>query len=230
MNIILLGAPGAGKGTQAEMISNRYNLPKLSTGDMIRQEISNATDLGKEVKQIVDSGEFVSDEIMIKLVDKRLVQPDARKGVIFDGFPRTTNQAESLEELLEKHYANASYLAISLQVADEEIIKRVGGRFTCADCGVSYHDIYKKTKIEEQCDECDSSSFARREDDKPESIEKRISVYKEKYTPVFKYYEDKGVLKIIDGMQAINLINGDIVSLIDEKIVKSDYMNYENRG
>lgn len=230
MNIILLGAPGAGKGTQAEMISNRYNIPKLSTGDMIRQEIADGSELGKQVKQIVDSGEFVNDEIMVKLVDKRLSQPDARKGVVFDGFPRTESQCDSLDKLLNKHFKGQSYLVISLKVEDAEIIKRVSGRFTCAKCGASYHDDYKKTKIDGQCDECDSTSFNRREDDKPESIKKRVSVYKEKYTPVFKFYENKGILKIIDGMQGINSINGDIIALIDDEIVKSDYMNYENRG
>lgn len=231
MNIILLGAPGAGKGTQSEMISSRYNLPKLTTGQMIRDEIEAKTPLGSKIKDIVESGEFVSDDIMLKLVDKRLSQPDAKDGMVFDGYPRTINQVESLEKLFRNHYgSNAGYLSISLKVTDEEIIKRVSGRFTCKSCGAGYHNIYKPTKIKNSCDECNSSDFIWREDDKKEAIKKRIAVYKEKYTPVLEYYKEKGILKEVDGMQSIEAISDDIINLIDKSIVKSDYMNFQNKA
>lgn len=215
--IILLGAPGAGKGTQAQMISDEYSIPKLSTGDMLREEIAKRSDLGLKIQTVVNAGDFVSDDIMIALINARISEKDCSNGFILDGFPRTLEQAKQLSSIIKP---DECMFVIAINVDENEIVNRVSGRFTCAKCGAGYHKIYKHTEVEGICDKCGSKEFNQRDDDKPEAVQKRIKVYHEKYTPVIKYYKDEGALIEFDGMQDIDFINKNIVSFINGRASK----------
>ncbi len=197
MKIIMLGAPGAGKGTQAQMIAEKYGLPHISTGDIFRANIKNGTDLGKEAKTYMDQGKLVPDELTVRILLDRVAQADCQNGYVLDGFPRTIPQAEVLDEELTKLGDKIDY-AINVDVPDENIIKRMSGRRACLKCGATYHIVHVPPKQEGICDKC-GSELVLRDDDKPETVEKRLNVYHEQTQPLIDYYTKKNVLRTVDG-------------------------------
>lgn len=216
MKLILLGAPGAGKGTQAEKLAQKLGIPKLSTGDILRAEVAKGTALGNKVKNIMDAGYLVSDDIMIELIETRLEQPDCQTGFILDGFPRTIPQAEAFEVLLERLPESMGEThVLFLDVREDELISRLSGRFSCKDCGANYHKLYNKPKADGICDKCGSSNLFEREDDKEEAVKIRLAVFREKIIPVLEYYKAKGELQKINGMQTIDAISNEIAATIE---------------
>jgi adenylate kinase len=198
MIVILLGPPGAGKGTQAERLAKTFALVQLSTGDMLREEVRGGTDLGKEAKKIMDAGGLVSDDIIIGMISGRIDSMKG-KGVILDGFPRTTAQAEALDKMLAQKGLKLDHV-IQLKVDEDALVERLGGRFACAKCGAGYHDKFPPTKVAGVCDRCGSTEFSRRSDDNPQTVRSRLVAYREQTAPILPYYEKKGALKAIDGM------------------------------
>ena len=202
MKVIMLGAPGAGKGTQAKKIAARYNIPHISTGDIFRANIKNGTKLGKKAKTYMDQGLLVPDELVVDLVVDRVNQEDCKDGYVLDGFPRTIPQAEALDKALEALSQKVDY-AIDVDVPDENIVRRMGGRRACVGCGATYHLEYAPTKVEGICDTC-GKELILRDDDKPETVQKRLNVYHEQTQPLIDYYEKAGILKSVDGTVDIN--------------------------
>ena len=202
MKIIMLGAPGAGKGTQAKMLSEKYGIPHISTGDIFRANIKNNTELGKKAKGYMDAGQLVPDELVVDLVVDRIKAEDCMKGFILDGFPRTIPQAEALDYALNNQNEKID-CAINVDVPDENIITRMSGRRACVGCGATYHIVYNPTKVEGICDTC-VQNLILREDDKPETVKKRLDVYHEQTQPLIDHYNAKGVLLTVDGTQDIN--------------------------
>ncbi len=197
MKIIMLGAPGAGKGTQAKKIADKYQIPHISTGDIFRANIKNGTELGKKAKTYMDQGLLVPDELVVDLVVDRLAQDDCKNGCVLDGFPRTIPQAESLDEALAAKGEAIDY-AVDVDVPDENIISRMTGRRACVACGATYHIVHIPTKVEGVCDRC-GEKLILRDDDKPETVKKRLAVYHEQTQPLIDYYTKKNVLKSVDG-------------------------------
>lgn len=197
MKIIMLGAPGAGKGTQAKMIAEKYGVPHVSTGDIFRANIKNGTELGKEAKQYMDQGLLVPDELTVRILLDRVAQDDCKNGYVLDGFPRTIPQAEVLDSELSKLGDHIDY-AIDVDVPDENIIKRMSGRRACLTCGATYHIEHVPPKKEGVCDKC-GSELVLRDDDKPETVKNRLNVYHEQTQPLIDFYTNKGVLKTVDG-------------------------------
>ena len=201
MNIIMLGAPGAGKGTQAKRMAEKYGIPHISTGDILRSNISRGTELGKKAKSFIDAGALVPDELVIQLVADRLEEEDAKAGFIFDGFPRTIPQAESLDRMLQEKGRKIEY-AVNIDVPDAVIVDRMSGRRFCASCGASYHTEYLKPKKEGICDKCEGQ-LALRKDDEPETVLKRLAVYHEQTEPLIAYYRKNEVLREVDGTKEV---------------------------
>ena len=197
MKIIMLGAPGAGKGTQAKKIAAKYGIPHISTGDIFRANIKNGTELGKKAKTYMDQGLLVPDELVVDLVVDRVNQDDCKNGYVLDGFPRTIPQAEALTEALEKMGEKVDF-AIDVNVPDENIVKRMGGRRACVTCGATYHMVYAPTKKEGICDTC-GGELNLRDDDKPETVQKRLNVYHDQTQPLIDYYTSQGILRTVDG-------------------------------
>ena len=197
MKIIMLGAPGAGKGTQAKKIAEKYNIPHISTGDIFRANIKNGTELGQKAKTYMDKGELVPDELVVDLVVDRVAQDDAKAGYVLDGFPRTIPQAEALDAALAKIGEKMDY-AINVEVPDENIINRMSGRRACVSCGGTYHIKYNPTKVEGVCDAC-GGQLILRDDDKPETVQNRLTVYHEQTQPLIDYYAKQGIMKEVDG-------------------------------
>ena len=197
MKIIMLGAPGAGKGTQAKMIAEKYGLPHISTGDIFRANIKNGTELGKEAKEYMDKGLLVPDELTVRLLLDRVAQDDCKNGYVLDGFPRTIPQAEVLDEKLSELGEKVDY-AINVDVPDENIVNRMSGRRACLNCGATYHIVSIPPKKEGICDVC-ASALVLRDDDKPETVQNRLKVYHEQTQPLIDSYEKKGVLRSVDG-------------------------------
>jgi len=214
MKIIMLGAPGAGKGTQAKMIADKYGIPHISTGDIFRANIKNGTELGKKAKTYMDQGLLVPDELVVDLVADRIVKEDCVKGFVLDGFPRTIPQAEALDVALTKLGAKIDY-AINVEVPDENIVRRMSGRRACVDCGATYHIVYAPTKEENVCDNCHGELILR-DDDKPETVQKRLNVYHEQTQPLIDYYTAKNILVEVDGTVDINDVFGAIVQVLGE--------------
>ena len=214
MKIIMLGAPGAGKGTQAKLISEEYNTPHISTGDIFRQNIKNGTELGKKAKEYMDKGLLVPDELTCDLVVDRISKDDAANGYILDGFPRTIAQANVLTEALEKRGEAIDY-AIDIDVADEFIIKRMSGRRACLSCGATYHVEFAPPAKEGICDNC-GKELVLRDDDKPETVKKRLEVYHSQTQPLIEYYSKAGVLHKFDGTEKIEDIFASIKKLLGE--------------
>ena len=214
MKIIMLGAPGAGKGTQAKMLAGKYNIPHISTGDIFRSNIKNGTELGKKAKEYMDQGMLVPDELTVDLVIDRVQNEDCKNGYILDGFPRTIPQAESLDAALAKMGQKVDY-AINVEVPDENIVNRMSGRRACVDCGATYHIVYAPTKEEGVCDKC-GGSLILRDDDKPETVLKRLGVYHEQTQPLIDYYTQSGILKEVDGTIDINEVFAEIVKILGE--------------
>ncbi|HEU0070128.1 MAG TPA: adenylate kinase [Alphaproteobacteria bacterium] len=213
MNLILLGPPGAGKGTQAQLLKDRNGLVQLSTGDMLRAAVASGSELGKQAKSIMAAGGLVSDEIMINLISDRISQPDCAKGFILDGFPRTTRQAEALDAMLSAKGLKLDAV-IELKVDDAALVERISGRFSCAKCGAGYHDKYKQPKKAGICDSCGSDQFTRREDDKAEVVASRLEAYHRQTAPLLPYYQARGVLKTVDGMAGIDEVQGQIEKVL----------------
>ncbi len=212
MKIIMLGAPGAGKGTQAKLIAERYGIPHISTGDIFRANIKNGTELGKKAKSYMDQGLLVPDELTCDLVVDRISQPDAANGYVLDGFPRTIPQAEALTAALDARNEKIDY-AIDVEVPDQNIIHRMGGRRACIGCGATYHIVYNAPGKEGICDTC-GGSLVLRDDDKPETVKKRLDVYHAQTQPLIDYYEKAGALKEVDGTLEIDKIFDKIVEIL----------------
>ena len=215
MKIIMLGAPGAGKGTQAKKIAAKYEIPHISTGDIFRANIKNGTELGKKAKTYMDQGLLVPDELVVDLVVDRVNQDDCTKGYVLDGFPRTIPQAEALDAALEKMGQKIDY-AIDVDVPDENIINRMSGRRACVDCGATYHIVYAPTKKENSCDNC-GGGLILRDDDKPETVKKRLDVYHEQTQPLIDYYTKAGALRTVDGTIDIDEVFAAIVKILEDK-------------
>ena len=212
MKIIMLGAPGAGKGTQAKKIAAKYEIPHISTGDIFRANIKNGTELGKKAKTYMDQGLLVPDELVVDLVVDRVNQEDCKNGFVLDGFPRTIPQAEALTDALEKLGQKMDY-AIDVDVPDENIVRRMGGRRACVGCGATYHIEYAPTKKEGICDTC-GGELILRDDDKPETVQKRLDVYHEQTQPLIEYYTKAGILRTVDGTVDIDDVFQAIVDIL----------------
>lgn len=212
MKLIMLGAPGAGKGTQAKKIAEKYNIPHISTGDIFRANIKNGTELGQKAKTYMDQGLLVPDELVVDLVMDRFAQPDCENGYVLDGFPRTIPQAEALDAALEKAGAKIDY-AINVEVPDENIIRRMSGRRACVACGATYHLVHIPPKTEGICDTC-GKELILRDDDKPETVQKRLDVYHEQTQPLIDYYTKQGVLVEVDGTVDMEDVFNAIVKIL----------------
>lgn len=212
MKIIMLGAPGAGKGTQAKMIAEKYDIPHISTGDIFRANIKNATELGMEAKKYMDEGKLVPDELTVKILLDRVAQDDCKNGYVLDGFPRTIPQAEVLTAALEK-MNDAVDFAIDVNVPDENIVNRMSGRRACLTCGATYHIVHIPPKQEGICDKC-GSALVLRDDDKPETVLNRLKVYHDQTQPLIDYYTEKGILKTVDGTKDMQEVFEQIVSIL----------------
>lgn len=213
MKIIMLGAPGAGKGTQAKKIAEKYTIPHISTGDIFRANIKGGTELGMKAKSYMDQGLLVPDEVTIDMLLDRISQEDCKNGYVLDGFPRTIPQAESLAEALEQRGEKLDF-AVNVDVPDEAIITRMSGRRACLSCGATYHIVYNQTKSEGICDAC-GEKLALRDDDKPETVKKRLSVYHEQTKPLIDYYQKAGIIKTVDGTQDLNKVFEDIIAVLE---------------
>jgi adenylate kinase len=214
LNIILLGPPGAGKGTQAKRLETARGMVQLSTGDMLRAAVKAGTPTGLKAKAVMDAGQLVSDDIVSGIIGERLDQADTEQGAIFDGYPRTVAQAESLDQLLAERGRQLDYV-IELLVDEEALVDRVEGRFTCAKCGEGYHDKYKLPKVDGVCDVCGAAEFKRRPDDNAETVRTRMAEYRAKTAPILPFYETKGLVRRVDGMADIDSVTRQIDAILD---------------
>ena len=213
MKIIMLGAPGAGKGTQAQMIAEKFGIPHISTGDIFRANIKNGTELGKKAKEFMDKGLLVPDELTVQLLLDRVANEDCKNGYVLDGFPRTIPQADVLDSELTKLGDKVDF-AVNVDVPDENIVRRMSGRRACLKCGATYHIEHIPPKTEGICDKC-GSELVQRDDDKPETVQNRLSVYHEQTQPLIDYYDKKNILKTVDGTKDMQEVFNDIVNILN---------------
>ena len=213
MNLILLGPPGAGKGTQAKRLEQAHGLVQLATGDMLRAETASGSELGQRIKAVMDSGALVSDDIVIETIEQRIAAPEAKRGVILDGFPRNVPQAEALDAMLARQGLKLDHV-ILMEVDEAALVDRLAGRFSCRKCGASYHERYHRPKQEGVCDSCGATDFLHRPDDRPEAVAKRFEVYHQQTAPILPYYRDRGILSAIDGMGEIDAVTRQIEAII----------------
>ncbi len=213
--LILLGPPGAGKGTQARMLEEAFGLVQLSTGDLLRAAVAAGTEAGLAAKSVMAAGGLVSDDIVLAILKDRMAAPDTAKGVILDGFPRTPGQAAALDALLATQGMKID-AAVSMEVDDAAMVARVSGRYTCAECGEGYHDTFKQPAQAGACDKCGGTAFKRRADDNAETVGARLTAYHASTAPLIAYYEDRGVLRSVDGMAAIDAIAADLGAIVAE--------------
>ncbi|HEX9771425.1 MAG TPA: adenylate kinase [Kiloniellales bacterium] len=215
MNILLLGAPGAGKGTQAKRLQDRYQIVQLSTGDMLRAAVAAGTELGRRAKAIMDAGQLVPDDLVIRMISERIDQPDCAKGFILDGFPRTTAQAEALDAMLAEKGLKLDAV-VEIAVDEDVLVERITGRFSCATCGAGYHDTFHRPKREGVCDRCGGTRFVRRDDDNEETVRKRIEAYRAQTAPILPYYQAQGVLQRVDGMADIDSVTAQLYEVLED--------------
>jgi len=213
MNIILLGPPGAGKGTQAQRLQQERGMVQLSTGDMLRAAVASGSDLGKKAKGIMERGELVPDELMVGLIEDRIAQPDCAKGFILDGFPRTQAQAEALDRMLGTSGARLDRV-VEMEVDEAALTERIVGRFSCAKCGTGYHDKFKRPKVAGVCDVCGNKEFTRRKDDNAETVKTRMAAYRAQTEPLLPYYGARGVLRKVDGMASMDTVYRQISAVL----------------
>lgn len=213
MKLILLGAPGAGKGTQAKRLEEAYGIVQLSTGDMLRAEVASGSDIGKELKAVMEAGNLVTDELIISMIASRVEQDDCKKGYILDGFPRTTAQAEALDAMLADKGQKLDSV-IEMVVDEEALVGRITGRYTCSKCGQGYHDEFQKPATEGVCDKCDATEFSRRADDNEETVRSRLVSYREQTAPIASHYDAKGMLKKVDGMADIDEVTEQLKAIL----------------
>ena len=214
MNIILLGPPGAGKGTQASRLEQERGMVQLSTGDMLRAAVRAGTEIGRLADEIMKAGKLFPDDLMSQILGARLDEPDTENGVIFDGYPRTQAQAEALDRLLAERGRKLDHV-IELAVDEDALVDRITGRFSCAKCGEGYHDRYKQPKLDSLCDVCGSDRFKRRPDDNEETVRQRLSEYRAKTAPILPYYEARGLVRRVDGMAPIGEVSRAIEAILD---------------
>ncbi len=214
MNLVFLGPPGCGKGTQAQILMRERGLVQLSTGEMLRAATASGSEFGQQVKAIMDAGQLVPDDVMIKIIDQRLDEPDTAKGFILDGFPRTVAQAEELDKMLARKNRRLDAV-LAFEVDEGALVERISGRFTCAKCGAGYHDKFRRTKQDGVCDVCGGTEFTRRTDDRAENVRERLDVYRRQTAPILPYYENKGLVRHIDGMAEVEAVTGLIRTLLD---------------
>jgi adenylate kinase len=220
MNLVLLGPPGAGKGTQAKLLEDSRSLAKLSTGDMLRAAVAAGTELGRKAGDIMERGQLVPDELVIKLIAERMDQGGAGQGYILDGFPRTIAQAEALDQLLKERGKKLD-VVIVMAVDDEALVERIAGRFACADCGEGYHDLYKLPKVKGVCDRCGGTQFVRRKDDNEEVVRSRLKAYHAQTEPLIDYYAGQGKVRTVDGMADIVTVQKEIAAALDGGVEKA---------
>ncbi|WP_431856135.1 adenylate kinase [Azospirillum sp.] len=215
MNLILLGPPGAGKGTQARRLEDARGLVQLSTGDMLRALVASGSPLGQQAKEIMTAGKLVPDELVIQMISDRIDQPDVKAGFILDGFPRTVAQAEALDRMLADKGLKLDHV-IEMKVDDAALTERITGRYTCAKCGKGYHDSFEKPAVAGVCDVCGSTEFKRRADDNAETVKTRLDQYHAQTAPILPYYRDRGVLKSVDGMADIDVVTEQIAAIVGQ--------------
>jgi adenylate kinase len=213
VKLILLGPPGAGKGTQAKRLYDRHKLVQLSTGDMLRAEVASGSALGQQARQVMEAGQLVSDEIVINIIDKRIDAPDCKAGFVLDGFPRTEKQAVALDEMLGRKGGRIDGV-IELAVDEDALVERISGRFACARCGAGYHDKFQRPKKDGVCDVCGGTEFTRRKDDNAETVKARLEAYREQTAPILPYYQRKGLLQRVDGMADPDAVTEEIEGVL----------------
>lgn len=213
MILILIGPPGAGKGTQAKFLEQKFNIVQLSTGDMLRAKAKQTDDLGLQIKQIMDAGSFAPDDLMIKMIDERIDHDDCKNGFILDGFPRTVPQAEALDHMLADKHLKLDAV-IELKVDDDALVERITGRYSCSACGASYHKTFNPTKLEGVCDICGSKELICRADDKEDTVRERLNKFYQNTAPLLPYYESKNILKHVDGMQGVDHVSQSILKIL----------------
>ena len=213
MNVILLGPPGSGKGTQAKRIEQAHGIPQLATGDMLRAATLSGSELGLRVKSIMDSGELVPDGIMTEMIAERIAEPDCHNGIVLDGFPRTLPQAQALDEMLAQRGLRVDHV-IEFEVDEAALIDRLAARFTCQQCGASYNERDNRPQVEGICDVCGCCEFVCRADDRPETVKARLGVYHRQTAPILPYYRDRGILRCVDGMAEIDAVTGEIENIL----------------
>jgi adenylate kinase len=217
MNIVLLGPPGAGKGTQAKRIEKSLGLVQLSTGDMLRAAVAAGTEIGKRAKAVMAAGQLVSDDILVGMISERIGEADCKNGFILDGFPRTVAQAEALDAMLKARGFKLDYV-VEMKVDDVALVARISGRYSCKDCGAVFHDATKPVRVEGTCDSCGSTNLIRRPDDNADTVASRLKAYHDQTAPIIPYYRDRGALRTVDGMAEMDVVTGELAKLFGKPI------------